>query len=63
MNKLLLIDDDVNLCKVMEYQLQKNGFDVTTANDGPVGMEYFRKQDFDIVITDIQMPGMSGIEV
>lgn len=63
MNKILLIDDDVNLCKVMGYQLQKNGFDVTTANDGPVGLEYFGKQDFDIVITDIQMPGMSGIEV
>jgi len=63
MKRILLIDDDVNLCKVIGYQLQKNGFEVTSANDGKEGLAHFRRQEFDIVITDIQMPDISGIQV
>jgi two-component system NtrC family response regulator len=63
MRRLLLIDDDINLCKVIGYQLQKNGFDVTSANNGHEGLEYFRKQEFDIILTDIQMPDITGIQV
>ncbi len=61
--KILLIDDDLNLCKVLEYQLEKNGFNVTTARNGKDGIALFSKSEFDIVITDIQMPDISGIEV
>ncbi len=61
--KVLLIDDDINLCKVLAYQLEKNGFIVRTANNGNVGMKLFNKESFDIVITDIQMPDISGIDV
>lgn len=63
MKRLLLIDDDINLCKVIGYQLQKNGFDVTSANSGKEALEYFPKKEFDIVITDIQMPDITGIQV
>lgn len=63
MKRILLIDDDVNLCKVIGYQLQKNGFEVTSANNGEDGLTHFRQQEFDIVITDIQMPDISGIQV
>ena len=61
--KILLIDDDFNLSKVLTYQLQKNGYDVRSANSGTSGLDIFKKEKFDIVITDIQMPDVSGIEV
>jgi two-component system NtrC family response regulator len=61
--KTLLIDDDINLCKVLAYQLQKNGYDVTTAKNGEEGLSLFSKNIYDIVITDIQMPDISGIDV
>ncbi len=63
MKKVLLIDDDVNLCKVFAHQLQKNNFEVITAHNGKEALEQFQKQEFDIVITDIQMPDMNGIQV
>ena len=58
-----MIDDDVNLCKVLAYQLEKNGFNVSTAKNGKEGISLFSKDQFDIVITDIQMPDISGIDV
>ncbi len=61
--KVLLIDDDFNLCKVLAYQLEKNGFTVSTAKNGEEGISLFSKNEFDIVITDIQMPDISGIDV
>jgi len=63
MKNILLIDDDINLCKVIGYQLHKNGFAVTTANSGQAGLAELKQKSFDIVITDIQMPDISGIEV
>jgi two-component system NtrC family response regulator len=61
--RVLLIDDDINLCKVLAYQLEKNGYTVATANNGEEGVALFSKSDYDIVITDIQMPDISGIDV
>lgn len=61
--KILLIDDDINLCKVISYQLQKHGYEVITANRGEDGLNIFQKSIFDVVITDIQMPDISGMEV
>ena len=61
--KVLLIDDDINLCKVLAHQLKKQGYAVTSANDGQSGLRLFRDGSFDLVITDIQMPDITGIEV
>jgi DNA-binding NtrC family response regulator len=60
---ILLIDDDKNLCRVIAHQLQKNGHEVSTAYGGTEGLALFRKHLFDVVMTDIQMPDISGIEV
>lgn len=62
-NKILLIDDDENLNKIICYQLQQMGFKVTTAIKGEDGLNLFKQASFDIVITDLQLPGMSGMEV
>jgi two-component system NtrC family response regulator len=61
--KVLLIDDDDSLRRVTEYSLQSAGFHVISAADGKQGLIAFREDRPEIVITDIQMPGMTGDEV
>lgn len=62
-NTILLIDDDDNICKVVTLYLKKEGFDISVANDGVSGLEMFSKINPDLVLLDIMMPGMSGIDV
>ncbi|HID38075.1 MAG TPA: sigma-54-dependent Fis family transcriptional regulator [Calditrichaeota bacterium] len=61
--QILLIDDDINLGKVIGYQLEQEGYRVDTATRGKEGLALFQKNSYDIVISDIQMPDLSGIEV
>ncbi len=61
--RILLIDDDFNLNKVIGYQLEKNGYSVDQCANGRDGIASFKKGRHDIVISDIQMPDISGIEV
>ena len=61
--KVLLIDDDASLRRVTEYSLQSAGFHVISAADGKQGLAAFQEDHPEVVITDIQMPGMSGYEV
>lgn len=61
--KVLLIDDDASLRRVTEYSLHSAGFHVLSAVDGKQGLTSFQADCPQVVITDIQMPGMSGYEV
>ena len=60
---ILLIDDDINLCKVLAFQMKKKGYSVQTANNGRQGLHLFDEKRPQIVITDIQMPDMTGLDV
>jgi DNA-binding NtrC family response regulator len=60
---VLLIDDDQSLRRVIEFSLVEQGHLVRTAATGEEGIELFEKEHFDAVISDITMPGMSGIDV
>ena len=62
-NKMLIVDDEEDILIFLSYHFNKNGFDVTTALDGTIGLSEFEKKKFDIVITDIRMPNMDGIEM
>jgi len=62
-SSILLIDDDDSLRRVMEFSLTEAGHTVRTAASGEDGLRLFEKDPFDAVITDITMPGMSGMEV
>ncbi|MCK9418919.1 MAG: sigma-54 dependent transcriptional regulator [Nitrospirae bacterium] len=62
-SSILLIDDDDSLRRVMEFSLTEAGHTVRTAASGEDGLRLFEKETFDAVITDITMPGMSGMEV
>ena len=60
---ILLIDDDPSLRRVIEYSLAESGYSVLPAASGEEGLALFQKGPCDAVITDITMPGMSGLEV
>ncbi len=60
---ILLIDDDLNLGKVISYQLQQQGYHVDTVLNGRAGLKKFKRNAYDVVISDIKMPDMDGIEV
>ncbi len=62
-NLILLMDDDENICKVIKLYLEKEGMTLLTAYDGKSGLEIFSRENPDLVLLDIMMPGMSGIDV
>ena len=61
--KLLIIDDDTIVRQSVVAYLEDSGFDVQEASDGPSGLEAFRKYRPDLVLTDLRMPGMDGLQV
>jgi DNA-binding NtrC family response regulator len=61
--KLLLVDDDDSLRRVAEYQLADAGFAVTACGSAEEALEAVRGDGFELVVSDLLMPGMSGIEL
>src|SRR5215470_10341807 len=59
----LLIDDDARLGALVTEYLGKHDIDVTTAVDGPRGLAALHKQRPDLVLLDLMLPGMDGLEV
>jgi signal transduction histidine kinase/FixJ family two-component response regulator len=62
-NKLLLVDDEEGIRKVLGISLSDIGYQVFTAENGEEALEIFRRENPPIVLTDIKMPGMDGIEL
>lgn len=61
--KILLIDDEPDILEFLSYNFKKNGFVVSIANDGREGIEQAEATLPDIIVSDILMPGVSGIEM
>lgn len=62
MPRILLIDDDTTLRRALRIALEKSGHEVTEAADGREGLAAFALQRADLVVTDIIMPEMEGVE-
>ncbi|MCK5098458.1 MAG: sigma-54-dependent Fis family transcriptional regulator, partial [Desulfobacteraceae bacterium] len=62
-NMILLIDDDESLRRVTEYNLSSKGFKVITAQSGKQGLEYFETYSPDIVVSDVKLGDMNGIDL
>jgi two-component system NtrC family response regulator len=62
MYSILVVDDEPNYLIVLSELLKDEGFEVFTASDGPEGLKIVEDVDLDIVITDMQMPGMDGLQ-
>ena len=58
---ILIVDDDRNICKVLKGLLQSVGFDVLTAYDVDTAMLIIDEEDLNLIITDLRMPGKSGM--
>lgn len=61
--KILIADDDSSLRRVLEYNLSAAGYDVTAVSSGEEALASFREQSPDLVITDMKMPGMDGMQL
>jgi two-component system NtrC family response regulator len=63
MNTILVVDDEPNYLVVLSELLKEEGFEVMTAQKGEDGLEIVEETDLDIVLTDMRMPGMDGLEL
>ena len=62
-NKILIADDEPDILEIISFNLQANGYEVTTAKNGDEAFEKAKKLLPDLIILDIMMPGKNGIEV
>jgi len=63
MPKILLIDDDVELSSMLQEYLESDGFEVSVTNDSFAGAQLALKEPFDLVVLDVMMPELDGIQV
>jgi DNA-binding NtrC family response regulator len=61
-NKILIVDDEEDLRDVLTYQLKPLGVQITTAENGRLGLELAKTGDFGAILSDISMPEMNGLE-
>jgi DNA-binding response OmpR family regulator len=60
--RILVIDDEADLREMLDLFLSSVGYEVCTAESGRVAIEQAKRQAIDLVITDLRMPGMSGVD-
>lgn len=63
MNRILIIDDETDILEILKYNLVKEGFEVETAENGVIGIEKAKSFLPDLILLDVMMPQMDGIEV
>ncbi len=63
MTRILLIDDDTDMCRLLSHFLQRKGFETDTAHSGAKGIAKFKEQNFDVVLSDFRLPDMDGRKV
>jgi len=61
--RILVIDDDRDMCEMLEESLQRVGYQVAWRTRGDEGLDLLRDQDFDVIITDLNLDGQSGIDL
>ena len=60
--KILVVDDEKLLVKGVKFNLENEGYEVTAAYDGAAAVELTKKENFDLIVMDVMMPGLSGSE-
>lgn len=62
-SKILVVDDEMKMRRVLQMMLQKEGYEVVTAKNGEEALQKVEEENFDLVVTDMKMPGLSGIDL
>jgi DNA-binding response OmpR family regulator len=63
MTKILVIDDEENIVQTLRYNLLREGYIVSICTDGRQGLALFEQENFDLVILDLMLPGISGLDI
>ena len=63
MNKILVVEDDLDIQELLQNVLQESGYDITVANDGLEAINIFSDDDFDLILLDILLPKIDGFSV
>lgn len=63
MGKILVVDDDINICELLRLYIEKEGYDVVIANDGGQAVSKFKEENPDLVLLDIMLPVFDGWQV
>ena len=63
MNRILIIEDEKDIVRLVKYNLEKQGFEVLSASDGASGLELARKEKPDLIILDLMLPKIDGLEI
>ncbi|MEG2644153.1 MAG: response regulator transcription factor [Enterococcus sp.] len=63
MKRVLVVDDEPSIVKLLSFNLEKEGYAVTTADDGQIGYELALNEKFDFIILDVMLPSMDGLEI
>lgn len=63
MESILIVDDDINLCKVLKEELSEVGYEAEYVNNGLAAFGYLQKHTTDLILLDLKMPGMDGFDV
>ncbi len=63
MSKILVVDDEKNILELVRFNLEREGYEVLMALDGAHGLELARKEKPDLIVLDVMLPGMNGLEV
>ena len=61
--RVLIVDDETELVSALVERLDIRGIDADGLNEGPAALEQIKKQSYDVVLLDLKMPGMDGLEV
>jgi two-component system response regulator AtoC len=62
-HRILVIDDDVDMCEFLSDVLKGEGMDVSALSDSLEACKVLRREEFDVVITDLKMKGLKGLDV
>ena len=62
-SKILLVEDDPHLAKGLQFNLEREGYEIFMVDNGVSALDQLREKDFDLIILDLMLPGLGGLEV